>query len=497
MESGSETDDHALLESMRGGPGRSYELTRFVFLRALGFVYCIAFLVLQQQHAPLIGSRGLLPARRYVAHLHRYDAFWQHPSLFYFDASDRALGVGGLLGLALAVAVLFGVDNALVLAVLWALYQSYVQVGQIFYGYGWETLLLEAGFLAIFFGPVSRLRDRHPAGPVVPWLLRWLLFRVMFGAGLIKLRGDPCWRDLTCLIYHYETQPVPHVLSWLLHQAPPWFHRAGTLFNHVVELLVPWFLLVHKPWLRHWAAALTILFQVILILSGNLSFLNWLTIAVAVGCIDDGVWSRLLPRTLARAGPLPRSRIWAHAALGCVVGVLSISPIVNMLSPHQRMNTSFEPLHLVNSYGAFGSIGRERDEVILQGTSDGENWVEYEFKCKPGAISRRPCWITPYHYRIDWQMWFAALSDYETEPWLVHMIFKLLHNDRGILGLLANDPFPRHPPRLIRAERYRYHFTRFGSRDYWHRERIGEYLPPLAADDPRLLEFLGSYGFTL
>jgi hypothetical protein len=499
-------EDRAVLEALRPRGGRSYELTRFVFLRALGFVYSVAFLVLHEQHAPLLGSQGLLPAARYVAQLRRYETFWDRPTLFWFGCSDRALAWGAALGLTLALAVLCGVDNAIVMAVLWALYLSYVHIGQIFYGYGWETLLLETGFLAIFICPVRHvlcLRDPSAAGGNVFWLLRWLLFRVMFGAGLIKMRGDPCWRDLTCLIYHYETQPVPHVLSWLLHQAPPWFHRIGTAVNHFVELIVPWFLLAPRARLRHWAAGLTIAFQVTLILSGNLSFLNWLTIAVALGCIDDAFWVRVLPAALARRAAREsrpaRVRFGVQLGLSCLILFLSISPVVNMLSPHQRMNTSFEPLNLVNSYGAFGSIGRERDEVIVEGTSDAApgpdaRWVEYEFKCKPGSVARRPCWITPYHYRLDWQMWFAAMSDIESEPWLVHMVYKLLQNDRGVLSLLAQNPFPNRPPRFIRAERYRYQFTRFGTRDYWRRERVDAYMPPLSAEDPRLLQYLGQYG---
>jgi hypothetical protein len=197
-----------------------------------------------------------------------------------------------------------------------------------------------------------------------------------------------------------------------------------------------------------------------------------------------------------------RARDWVAVGLSVLVLVLSISPVMNMLSPHQRMNTSFEPLHLVNSYGAFGSVGKLRDEVILEGTADarpgpGAHWRAYEFKCKPGDVKRRPCWITPYHYRLDWQMWFAALSNYEQEPWIVHLVYKLLHNDAGVQRLMANRPFPHAPPRYIRAERYRYRFTRIGHMNgaYWQRERIAMYLPPLSLDSPSLLEFLGEQGF--
>jgi hypothetical protein len=508
------TDDNALLRAMRGdfgpAPQPTYWLTRFVCLRAIGFIYCVAFLILHNQLLPLFGSHGLLPAQPFVDSLHQYSTFWRLPGLFWFDASDRALSVAADVGLSLALLVLCGVENAFVMAALWMLYLSFVHVGQVFYGYGWETLLLEAGFLSIFLCPWTRslpLRDPSAAPVLVIFMQRWLLLRLMLGAGLIKLRGDPCWRDLSCLAYHYETQPVPHPLSWLLHQAPLWFHRAGTAFNHFVELIVPAFLLGKRS-SRQLAGLLVIAFQTMLILSGNLSFLNWLTIAIALACFDDAFWSRLLPRALTlraqrlEAERVPnRARVWLTAALSVLVLLLSISPVMNMLSPRQRMNTSFEPLHLVNSYGAFGSVGKVRDEVILEGTADarpgpGARWLAYEFKCKPGAVKRRPCWITPYHYRLDWQMWFAALSDYQREPWIVHLVYKLLHNDAGIQSLMANRPFPNVPPRFVRAERYRYHFTRLGEPGgaWWQRERVASYLPALSLDSPSMLEFLGDQG---
>jgi hypothetical protein len=508
-------DDQVLLRAMRGhfgdGPQPTYWLTRFVYLRAIGFIYCVAFLILHEQMLPLFGSHGLLPAQAFMDNVHEYSTFWRLPGLFWFGASDRALSWAADLGLLLSILVLCGLENAFVMAALWALYLSFVHVGQVWYGYGWETLLLEAGFLSIFLCPCTRvlpLRDPSAAALLVIYMQRWLLFRLMLGAGLIKLRGDPCWRDLTCLAYHYETQPNPHPLSWLLHQAPLWFHRAGTAFNHFVELIVPAFLLGRRS-SRQLAGLFVIAFQTMLILSGNLSFLNWLTIAVALVCFDDAFWGRLLPRHIVQraqrleAARSPnRARDWVAIGLAVLVLVLSISPVMNMLSPHQRMNTSFEPLHLVNSYGAFGSVGKQRDEVILEGTPDarpgpGAHWRAYEFKCKPGDVKRRPCWITPYHYRLDWQMWFAALSNYEQEPWIVHLVYKLLHNDAGVLSLMANRPFPHAPPRFIRAERYRYRFTRIGQMNgaYWQRERLAAYLPPLSLDSPSLLEFLGEQGF--
>jgi len=510
------TVDGELVRSLRigwlGGPASSYWFTRFVLLRAIGFIYSVAFLVLVQQGPGLIGSRGLLPAAPFLARVWPAIGFWKLPTLFFFDASDAALRLCSWLGLALSLAVLLGAENAVVMAALWALYMSFCHSGQTFWGYGWEILLLEVGFLSIFLCPVTSLlplRSRVAPSSIVIWLLRWVVFRLMFGAGMIKIRGDSCWTDLTCLAYHYETQPVPNPLSRLLHQAPLGFHRAGVAFNHFVELFVPWFVFGPRR-VRHVAGALIVGFQTFLIFSGNLSFLNWLTIAVTLSCFDDSVLKALMPRrVLARVSVLQaqrtqsRAQQWTTAVLAALVLVLSYAPIANLLSPHQAMNTSFDPFHLVNSYGAFGSIGRERDEVIIEGTRDavlGPNtqWQAYEFPCKPGDVRRRPCVITPYHYRLDWQMWFAALGNVSREPWIVNLAYKLLRAEPTVRALLAHDPFGKMPPRYVRADRYRYRFTRLGdpSGDWWTRTRVGPYLPTLSLTHPGLREFIEAHGWS-
>lgn len=508
--------DQAVLQEMRtgffGAQPPSYQLTRFLFFRALGLVYTVAFAVLWNQMLPLFGSNGLTPADRYIDALRGHYSFWQLPTLFWWGCSDGAMKLAAGVGLALSIALLIGAEHAAILALLWVIYLSFVHIGQDWYGYGWEILLTETGFLACFLAPMKSILPltaaTPPAAPVI-WLVRWLVFRVMLGAGLIKIRGDECWRDLTCLAYHYETQPNPHPLSWLLHQAPMWFHQVGVGFNHVVELAAPFFVFGPRR-ARHVAGALIVAFQTMLIVSGNLSFLNWLTIAIAIACFDDSLLRRLVPAKLAQraaalrehAVPIGRPQIAVVGVLCVFVIIASYAPIQNMLSRRQQMNTSFDPLHLVNSYGAFGSVGKTRDEVILEGTTDthvGPNtkWREYQFKCKPGDVMRRPCLITPYHLRLDWQMWFAALSDYENEPWIIHLIYKLLHNDEGVLSLLANRPFPAgHPPLLIRAERYRYRFTKLGEgRAWWVRKRIGAYLPPLSLSDDSMREFLMIHGW--
>ena len=495
-------------------PDRSYWLTRFLFLRMLGLVYAVAFLVVVNQWMPLLGSHGLLPAGAFldrIAASHGRDTatFFQLPTLFWLDASDATFRACGLVGLGLSLAVLAGFANVPVLAALWLLYMSFVHVGQIFYGYGWETLLLETGFLAIFLAPLGRTDPfprTTPTPTVVIVLLRWLIFRVMLGAGLIKLRGDSCWRDLTCLVYHYETQPNPNPLSRYLHHLPVWFHQIEVAFNHVVELVAPFFVFGPRR-ARHVAGALIVLFQVLLILSGNLSFLNWLTITIAVACFDDGLLEHLVPSRVrtwiaerTAGAQETKARGIAVYVLAVVVGLLSLNPALNLLSPTQRMNTAYDPFDLVNSYGAFGSIGRERYEIVLEGTDaeepmEGAQWAPYDFPCKPGAAVRRPCWISPYHYRLDWQMWFAAMPGAGTEPWLVHLVAKLLQGDRAVRGLLAPGPFMDRPPRFVRARYYRYQFTRAGEKEWWRRTFTTDYLPPLSVDSPSLTEYLSRRGW--
>ena len=501
----------------------TYEITRFAVLRGLALVYLVAFLVIVAQGEALLGSRGLLPVADLVAFKRSQlgaAAYWRMPSLFWIASSDGVLRAAAWAGVALSAAALLGVTNALVQLALWALYMSFVHVGQIFFGYGWEIQLLETGFLAVFLCPVGTVRPwpRSATPRIVVWLLRWLVFRVMVGAALIKLRGDSCWRDLSCLDYFFETQPNPGPLAWWLHHAPHWVHAVGVLLNHFVELVVPWFAFGFRRW-RHMAGVLLVGFQGLLIASGNLSFLNWLTIVPALACFDDTAFvglARLVPARwraapralLARFAALatPRSQRRATAVLGVVVALLSVAPILNLASCEQAMNTSFDPLDLVNTYGAFGSVDRERNEVILEATSaevpdEGAAWQEYELPCMPGDVRRRPCVVTPYHYRLDWQMWFVGIGlargdSVEDEPWLVHLVWRLLAGDPTPKALLARDPFPGEPPRWIRAGIWRYRFspTRAGG-SWWERERVGEFFRPLSADDPGLRAYVSAYGW--
>jgi hypothetical protein len=502
-------------EQLPARSAESYWLTRFVILRLLGCIYAVAFLAAAKQIVPLIGSHGLLPLDLFFARVQTAlgssaSGFFRLPSLFWFVHSDTALQVAAWAGFALSLLVVAGYANALVIAALWALYMSFVHVGQEWYGYGWEIQLLETGFLAIFLCPLLDGRPFPKRGPptVVLWLFRWLIFRIMVGAALIKLRGDVVWRDLTALYYHFETQPIPNPFSRWFHFQPHWILKGGVLFNYLAELVAPFFGFYPRIG-RQIAGVVMVLFQVSLIVSGNLSFLNWLTIVPALACFDDTFWSKILPGALSRRATaavaaeqrsIPMQR--AAWVLAAIVGLLSIRAVVNLVSPQQIMNTSFNPLDLVNTYGAFGSVGRERLNVVFQGT-DAEPpdssavWKDYVYAALPVELNRRPRQIAPYQPRLDWQMWFAAMGNVNQYPWTPHLVWKLLHNDPGALSLLGTNPFPQKPPRYIRAVLYRYEFVPAGNAAgaCWKRDEMGLWLPPLSADDPRLLSFLARAGW--
>ncbi len=459
----------------------TYWLTRFLILRLLGVIYAVAFLVAINQIVPLIGENGLLPIgvflKRVGGELGSSGAgFMRLPSLFWFVHSDTALLTAAWIGFVLSCVAVAGFANAPLLSVLWFLYMSFVHTGQDWYGYGWEIQLLETGFLAIFLCPLLDMRPfpgRAPPAPIIG-LFRWLIFRIMLGAGLIKIRGDETWRNATALYYHFESQPLPGPLSRWFHFLPRAVLKIGVWFNFLAEVVAPWFIFWPRI-ARHIAGSVIVLLQIILIFSGNLSFLNWLTIVPALACFDDGFWSRLLPRPLvrraeaaaARAEPSRPMMVTAWS-LVVVIALLSIRPVLNMMSTRQIMNTSFDRLDLVNTYGAFGSVGRERLNIVFEGTmdeapDDNATWKAYPYKGLPTALDKRPPQIAPYQLRLDWEMWFAAMSTPEEYPWTLNLISKLLHNDPCALDLFAGNPFPGNPPRYIRAVLYRYAFAQPGN----------------------------------
>ena len=469
-------------------------LARMLFQRSLAAVYLVAFVVGANQYRALLGEHGLTP----VSHYLRAVSFRRAPSIFHLRHSDRIFLAVAWAGAGLSLATVAGLTDAVPLpvamavwVVLWLFYLSIVNVGQTWYAFGWESLLLEAGFLAVFLG-----NDTTDPPLLVLYLVRWLLFRVEFGAGLIKMRGDRCWRDLTCLYYHHETQPMPGPLSWHFHRLPRPLHRVEVLANHVTQLIVPLGLFLPQP-VAGAAAAVMIVTQLWLVASGNFAWLNWLTVVLAFCALPDRWLAPVLPGTAhhAAAGASPAFEVVVCAVTVAVL-VLSYWPVANLLSRRQLMNTSFNRWHLVNSYGAFGSISKTRYEIVVEGTSDprpgpGTQWREYEFKGKPGDPRRRPRQFAPYHLRLDWLMWFAALSPRYAEPWFRTFVLHLLEGDRSVSRLLRHDPFAEEPPRAVRALLYRYRFTSRRERRetgrWWDREPAGEFLPPVMLRGDRLV----------
>lgn len=458
-------------------------LTRLMFQRGLAAIYLVAFVSALNQFPALLGERGLLPAPAFLARVTFRDA----PSLFHWRYSDGLFRTVAWSGIVLSAVAVLGLSEAsgpwlsfAVWITLWMLYLSIVNVGQTFYGFGWESMLLEAGFFASFLGPTELAPSLIPV-----FALRFMLFRTELGAGLIKLRHDSCWRDLTCLYYHHETQPLPNPMSHAFHHLPKVVHRGGVVFSHFVQVVAPFGLFLPQP-VAAVAGALIIFHQLLLIVSGNYAWLNWLTVVLGLSAFSDPVLGALFRFEV----PELASRTLLHEvvlyALLAITFVLSVRPTRNFFSKHQRMNCSYNSLHLVNAYGAFGSVTRERLEVVLEGAADeeGTDWREYGFKAKPGPLKRRSPQVAPYHLRLDWLMWFLPLGS-GSDRWFLRMIEKLLEGDKQITKLLRDNPFPDTPPRWIRARLYRYTYTTRAERAetgaVWQRELLGDFLSPVRA----------------
>jgi hypothetical protein len=468
--------------------GDDYTVAREILERGVAAIYLIAFVSAANQFPALLGDHGLLPARRFLRHPYART----QPTLFRWRYSDRLLLAVTWTGAALSALLVAGVVQLAptyvfvpVFLVVWFLYLSIVNIGQTFYGFGWESLLCEAGFVVAFLGAW----DTAPPITIV-FFVRWLVFRLEFGAGMIKMRGDRSWRDLTALYYHHETQPMPNPFSRTAHLLPTWWHRVEVLGNHFAQLVVPWFLFAPQP-VASVAAAVMILTQLWLVLTGNFAWLNWITIVLAFAGIGDGVWSWLLgglPVGGFGAATVPLWYAVVAVAATVFLVVLSWPPLRNLFARRQLMNASFNRWHLVNAYGAFGSVTKERYEVVVEGTADDPHardaeWREYGFKGKPGDPRRVPRQFAPYHLRLDWLMWFLALGSRDS-PWFEVFLLRLLEADRPTLALLRHDPFGGEPPRAVRARMFLYRFsTRAEKRqtgEIWVRSEVGDLVPPVS-----------------
>lgn len=508
---------------VHGAPAEpmTYVLVIALFRRALGVIYFLAFASLAVQMPGLYGSQGILPIADYIATrgiLYGPLGVWLVPSVFWLNTSDAFIQTVPIVGALLSLLLLLDmprvpfVRRALLVA-LFVLYLSLVAVGQDFLSFQWDHLLLEVGFLAIFLGD----------GQIVLWLYRWLLFRLMFLSGLVKiLSGDPTWRNLTALDYHFETQPLPNVVGWYVHHLPSGVHRAMTAATFFIELVVP-FLIFAPRRLRFGAAAGIALLHLQIFITGNYNFFNLLSMALCLLLLDDvalrvllpaRVSASLVPPVVARSNRLARGMTHVIAAILFVISTFQMLSWGRVPTPGLVAWTTdlIEPFRIVNVYGPFAVMTTWRPEIVIEGSNDGVNWLAYEFKYKPGEVRRAPPWVAPHQPRLDWQMWFAALrvrtgdprallpslranpaiwfylQNYGAEAWFVNFLVRLLEGSPPVLALLDKNPFPNAPPRFIRAHLYNYRFSAFDAPfttgEWWTREEQGLYFPPLTLGKP-------------
>jgi hypothetical protein len=454
---------------------------RNFFLKGLALVYLIAFASLLPQILGLIGSNGIEPAASYLDAAQQQlgtQRFWTLPTLAWVNCSDTFLKGMCWAGVALSVALMLGIAPVLTLAALWVLYLSIVNIGQDFLLFQWDALLLEAGFAALLIAPWGIWPQRSPPPSVTAkWVFRLLIFRLMFESGLVKLAsGDKTWRNLTALTYHYHTQPLPTPLAWYADKLPLLLQKASVVGVFFIELVVPIFFLFPQRRVRIVAAALTIALQLSIAATGNYTFFNLLTIVLCLPLFwEDGLPAR---QTLLVSIP---------AALLIGVGVVQVLAMLGgaaiLPEPAALLVDELELWHVTGQYGLFAVMTTTRNEIIVEGSDDGDQWKPFEFKYKPGDITKPPRWVAPYQPRLDWQIWFAALSNYQSTPWFQQFMLRLLEGSPDVLSLLQTNPFPNHPPRFVRAMLYDYKFsdwqTRRNTGAWWVRTISGDYFPAI------------------
>ncbi|MCY4402732.1 MAG: lipase maturation factor family protein [Candidatus Poribacteria bacterium] len=475
----------------------TFFLSRWLFHRGLGCIYLIAFLSLWVQIHGLIGSNGILPISEYLAAVHQQigiKGYHLVPTIFWFNSSDLFLHIICAVGVTLSVVLITGFFPTVSLIGLWCLYLSLITVGRVFLSFQWDVLLLEVGLLAIFFAPLI-IRDtlvgvRKLSTPFL-WLLRWLLFRLMFASGFVKLASDELWRDLTALNFHYETQPLPTWIGWYVHQLPEWFHKLSVLGMFVVELGVP-FLIFAPRRVRTLGCIGLVALQILIILTGNYCFFNLLTIILCLLLIDDVTWKSIIPNNF-----IPRINTFDfqlhRISKICIVALSIMLFIFSSLRFGEQLFGKtklaelawIRPYRSVNTYGLFANMTESRPEIVIEGSNDQITWEPYEFKWKPGELNRAPGWVAPHQPRLDWQMWFAALrGNYRNTSWFLDFIGSLLQGKPEVLKLLKENPFPDSPPRYVKATLYEYRFTDIDTKrtegKWWHRERIGIYCPTIS-----------------
>jgi hypothetical protein len=473
-----------------------------LFVGTVGLSNAVAFASIWAQWRGLIGPAGILPAGEFLTAARQQlgaRAWFELPSLCWVFGTGHFIVILCVLGIGLSALLLAGFAPAVCLGLIWVFHLSLVSVGQIFYDFQWDALLLESTLIAVWLVPWTLGRASGPHDPprLARYLSWWLLFRLMFLSGMVKLTsGDPTWRNLTALTFHYQTQPLPSPIAWYFQQFPEWFQKASCFVMFAVELLAP--LCIPGPRLvRHAAMVALISLQVIIAITGNYAYFNVLSIGLCFACLDDTWWERsrrwIRARALADtpAGPSrkPRATLLRWFA-AFSVGVTFFETAATLsrgaaASPLVRaVETVVGPSRSFNDYGLFAVMTTERPELVFQGSDDGNDWREYGFPYKPGDLARRPRWVAPYQPRLDWQLWFAALDSPDNNPWVGTVCERILENDRDVLGLFSVNPFPSRAPRYVRVVRYRYEFTNFPERastgNWWRRTPLDFYIPAVS-----------------
>lgn len=501
MKSGAESGSVARVEEPADDPepAARYVASAALFLRLVGACFAVAFASLSSQVTGLVGARGIQPAHEFLtaaARLGGARAFFAAPTVFWLSDSDAALKAACVVGGAAAAGVVAGVLQAPLLLVCWALYLSLCTVGGVFLGFQWDALLLEAGFLAVFLAPWTwrpgAWRTRSPS-PWALWLLRFLLLRLMLGSGAVKLAsGDASWRDLTALQAHYETQPLPTWVGYFAHQLPAWVQRVSCVALLGVELVVPAFVFLPRT-LRHAAGVAFLGLMLVLGLTGNDAFFGLLTAGLAVLLFDDDLYPRWVRERVKGAPPAVERRWvpWLAAPFVAAWLMLSANELLRSMGGHAALpgfvttaHRWVAPWRTINRYGLFAVMTTTRPEITIEGSDDRVHWRDYSFRFKPQYPGARPRFVEPFQPRLDWQLWFAALGTCEENDWFVALLRRLTEDSPDVVALFADNPFPEHGPRYVRATLWDYRFTDLAKWRatglWWERTEVAPYCPVLA-----------------
>lgn len=462
----------------------TYVFSQQLFIQFLGFSYFCAFWSLFVQVLGLYGSKGIIPAQSTLLNLkNNYrikNLYFKVPTLFWVNASDRTLRMTAAFGMIISALVILNIFPVFLLPILWITYLSFQNIGVVFLSFQWDVLLLEVGFIGIFFAMLT-------PPPLMLLIALWLLlFRFMFSSGVVKLlSGCPEWRRLKAMTYHYETQPIPNKIAYYMHQMPKWFTRLSEGGVYFFELVVP-FLIFGTNELRVIACLLLVFFQLLIIATGNYAFFNVLSIALCLTLLDNSSLEWLFGPYLQTTGNSHRFLYYILDGIGLIFIFLNIIQFLTLFVSSWRMQkilSKFGAYYIISSYGLFARMTTTRDEIIVEGSEDGKEWKVYEFKWKPGDPTVAPKQVAPYHPRLDWQMWFAALSSFQHNPWFKNFLIRLLEGSSSVTELIKTNPFPNTPPKFVRARLYRYHFsdlkTKQATGEWWTRTFKGFYTPTL------------------